>query len=275
MFKPIPMQYISLNVLTEDVPLAAQILADTKLFNPETNETLAQQLPERLGEEFHNVFNSARGRLEKILSRISFIPPIDIEPYRVVELVELKDINTQLGTLWSQFSKQEEQLHQLNEQQTALKQLLETLQKFTALDLDLKLFQEPKRFLNLHIGTIPLNNLEHLKEAIALAKHFINIFHRDEQTAYFVVAGPLEHEEQVQAVLEHADFQPLNIPPEFHNHPQQVHAELIAQLKQQQEQIEALTTINQELVNNHQIFLEQAYTLLNRAADYALLATIN
>lgn len=270
MFKPIPMQYVSLKVLTEEVPLAAQVLADCGVFNPEATETVAEQLPERPGEKFRDVFSCAQSRLEKILARITFTPPaIDTEPYRIVELTELEEINTQLGTIWLQLSKLEEQLHQFSEERTSLKQLLETLQTFSGLDLDLQLFQEPKRFLNLHIGTVPVENLEHLKEAIALAEHFINIFHRDEHSGYFVVAGPLDHQDKVRAILEHADFQPLTIPAQFQNHPQQVHAELTIQLAQLQEQTEAVESTIQELAQQNQAILEHAYQTLNCAAAYA------
>ena len=269
MFKPLPMQYVSLKVLTEDAPLAAQVLANYGLFNPETTEKFAEQLPVRLGEEFRHRFTQARSRLDKILARIPFTPPLELEPYRVIELADLENVNTQLGKIWLQFSKQEEQLHHFNEQRTTLKQLLETLQAFSTLDLDLKYFQEPKQFLNLHIGTVPIENLEHLIEAIALAEHFIDIFHRDDHTAYFVVAGPLEHQDKVRAILEHADFQPLTIPPEFHNHPQQVHADLTAQLTQLQKQTETVTTTIDKLAEENKALLDNAYQTLSRAAAYA------
>ncbi|RKZ50558.1 MAG: hypothetical protein DRR16_17315 [Candidatus Parabeggiatoa sp. nov. 3] len=270
MFKPLSMQHVSLKLLTEDVPLAAQVLADCGLFNPETTtETIAKELPERPGTEFYRVFSNARSRFEKICSRSGFTKPANIAPYSKVELAELQDINDKLCQIWLQISKLEEQLHQFNEQQTALKQLLETLKIFSKLDVDLKLFQESAQFLNLHIGTVPIENIEHLIEAIALAEHFIDIFHRDEHIAYLVVAGPDEHQEKVHAILEHADFQALPIPPEFHDHPQQVHTELTAKQKQLQEQIEAVEGTIQELVIQNRPLLEQAYQTLNHAAAYA------
>ncbi|RKZ41955.1 MAG: hypothetical protein DRQ49_03465 [Gammaproteobacteria bacterium] len=271
MFKPLEMQYVSLKLLTEDVPLAAAVLANYGLFNPEATEAVAEQLPTRFGEDFRNLFNQARSRLDKILARISFAPPPDTDSYRVIDLMELKKVNNQLGKIWLQLSKLEEQLHHFNEQGIALQQLLETLQTFVSLDLDLKCFQEPKQFLNLHIGTVPVENLEHLIDAIAIAEHFIDIFHRDEHTAYFVVAGPLDHQDKVHAILEHADFQALIIPTQFHNHPQQVHADLTAQLAQLQEQTDAVTATIKELTEEKKAILDNAYQTLSAAAAYAQL----
>jgi V/A-type H+/Na+-transporting ATPase subunit I len=272
MFKPLSMQHVSLKLLTEDVPLAAQILADSGMFNPETTtETVAEQLPEQPGTEFYRVFSSARSRLDKIFSRSGLSKPTHITPYSQVEFSQLQEMNDKLGDIWLQMSKLEEQLHQFNEQQTALKQLLETLKIFIELDVDLKLFQKSAQFLNLHIGTVPINHLEHFIQAIGLAEHFIDIFHRDEHIAYLVVAGPDEHQEKVSAILEHADFQPLTIPPEFHHHPQQVHRELSAKQTQLQEQIQAVETSIQNLVAKNRSRLEHAYQTLHHAAAYAQL----
>ncbi len=263
------MQYISLKVLTEHAQLAAQVLADCGVFNPETTEAVAENLPDRPGEDFRSVFSLARSRLEKILARIPFTPPVQIEQSHIVEFSELENVNTQLGNIWQQLSQDEEQLHQIKEQQTAVRHLLETLKTFSGLDVDLKLFQESAQFLNLHIGTVSVDNLEHLQEAIALAEHFIDIFHRDEHVAYFVVAGPLDHQDKVRAILEHADFQPLNIPPEFHSHPQEVHVDLTVQIEQLQKQSDAVMVAMQVLAEKNQVILEQAYQTLDSAAAYA------
>ncbi len=270
MLKPLPMQHLSLKLLTEDVPQAAQVLAECGVFNPETTDAVAVELPEPLGEEFRQEFHSAKGRLEKIIALMSFQPPETPEFYPV-SLAELRTVNTQLGELWSQFSALEEQLHQCTEQQTALKQLLETLQKFADLDVDLSIFQSEKRFLNLHLGTTPAEHFQHLQEAVALAEHFVSMFHRDDNTAYVVVAGPLEHQEQVRGVLEHANFQALSIPPQFHQHPQQVHAELTADLKRLQQNIQEVLKRETELATQRHSWLVKAYHILNRAAAFARL----
>jgi len=258
MLKPLPMQHISLKLLTEDVPLTAQLLANCRVFNPETSE----QLPDTLGEQYRNVFTLARSRLEKILARIPYrLTP----PHRIVQLTELENVNAQLGEIWQQISQNEEQLHQLNEQENSLKQLLDTLKTFSELDIDLKLFQKKAQFLSLHIGTVPIDNLEQFKEAIALAGHFVDIFHRDEQSAYLVIAGP--QEKKVHPVLEHAEFQPLNIP--FHDHPQQVHTELIKQLEQIQKHTKKVAATIQAIAGSKKTVLEHAYQTLNSAAAYA------
>ncbi len=270
MFKPLAMQHISLKVLSEDVPLTAQVLAECGLFHPEASDVFAEHLPERLGETFHQIFSIAHSRFNKILARFPIIQsPLT---YRTVSLSELEQVNQQLGDIWQAISQLEEKLHQHHEQQTYFKQLLETLKIFSGLDVDLKLFQKSTHFLNLHIGTVSVDTLEHLEEAMALASHFLTIFQRNEQSVSFVVAGPLEHQDKVRAILEHADFQALNIPPEFHKHPQQVHADLTAHLVLLQKHIEKVKVTIQALSEKHKLSLVQASHILNNAAAYAELS---
>jgi len=268
------MQRISLKLLAEDVPLAATLLAENGVFNPAINESLPDSSPASQGEAFSQQFKSAHNRLNKILQRLSlsadsFLPTaVSNQP---IELTELTTLNAQLGKLWQKISRLEDNYHQFDEKRLASKQLLDTLQQFSTLDLDLKLFHNQKRFLNLHIGTVSNQNLSHFQESITLAQHFIKIFNQDEQNTSLVIAGPLEHQEQITAVLEHADFKTLTIPPQFHSHPQRVHTELTAEIEQWQTQMDWIINKKQQLSTENHPFLQQACLTLNRAAAYAKL----
>ncbi|HHB91877.1 MAG TPA: hypothetical protein ENK59_01525 [Thioploca sp.] len=264
MFKPLSMRYISLKVLTEDTPVIAQLLADCRVFNPETTE----QLPEQLGKNYRNLFNQAKARLHKIMAYVSFTNPT-IYTSQPTSIDELQKNNKKLGEIWIQISELEEQLYKINEQSNNLKNLLETLNIFKNLDIDLTLFQKSAKFLNLHIGTIPLENLEQLQAAITLAEHLLDVFHRDENIVYFIVAGPLTQQDKVKAILEHADFQSLNIPEQFHSHPQQVHADLTIQFQQLEEQTKTINDNIQALILKNKEFLQQTYQNLNNASAYA------
>ncbi|MDM8567558.1 V-type ATPase 116kDa subunit family protein [Candidatus Halobeggiatoa sp. HSG11] len=267
MFKPLSMRYISLKILTEDAAPIAQLLADCGMFNPEITE----QLSEQPGETYRSLFNQAQNRLHKIMTCVSLTMP-KIIPSQPAKIEKLQETNEQLADLWLQISELEEQLHQLSEQESILKRLLETLAIFQNLDVDLALFQDSTKFLNLHIGTVPVENIEQLREAISLAEHLIDVFHHNEDIAYFVVAGPLTQQDKVKAILEHADFQTLAIPEQFHAHPQQVHNDLINKQKQLAQEIESIKNSIQKLASENKIVLEQAYQTLNNAAAYAKLS---
>jgi len=273
MFKPIPMQRIFLNVLIDDVPLTAQVLGDCGVFNPEISEAnIAEQMPDKPSEDFRQVFNSVRSRLDKIVNCAPCNIPSDSEPYQIIKLSELQESDKQLGDIWQQLSILEEEKRNLQEKQIALKQLVETLEKFSGLDVNLSLLQKERQFLNLQIGTVPLDNLSHLCEAVTLAEHITQIFHCDENTAYFVVAGPFDYQEQVQSVLEHAEFQPLTIPSQFQAHPQRVRANLNKQINELHEKITTVSLQQQNIIAQHEKTLTTAYQRLHRATAHADLA---
>ena len=273
MFKPLPMQYVSIKMLTEDVPLVAQLLAEHSLFHPQAIEVLSEYLPERIDEDYYTLFHLAQTRFEKILARISFTPP-PLGLSRPITLSDLKQLSEELGELWQQFSTLEEARHQLHEQQTSLKQLLETLQKFATLDIDLSFLQGKRLFLNLHIGSFPLANLQHVQEALTLAEHDMTIFNQDQQRGYSIIVGPLEHEEKVRAVLEHADFHALNVPPQFIGYPRQLHRDLSSQLKHFQQQSKEFLVQETKLIEQSQNFLTETYLTLSYASVYAQLTQI-
>lgn len=270
MFTPEPMQAVALYLLTDDLPHAATALTACGMFNPEP--VLNPELNEQPAEAFRQVFHSANNRLEKILAHapVNF-PEANLAVQPLISIEELTALNQQLGEVWQEFSALEELEHKLQDQYTTLSQLLETLQKFDRLDVDLSLLKTPKQFLNLHIGTIPLKNLEHFRQSIALAEHFLEIFHRTENTLYVVVAGTLNYEEQVQAILEYAEFRPLSIPTQFQHHPQLVHADLSAQAEQLRQDLNSLKQHQCELSAQHSEFLQTAQQQLQQASSYATL----
>lgn len=273
MFKPAAMYHISLLVLTEDVPLVAQILAEVGALHPEKNAALQAQLPEQLGQEFHQQFHNAVNHLEKIICQTRFTPPKEvIEPYQLVNLDELTSLDAELTKIWLQFSELEEQRHQTQDKLRELKQLFETLEKFKKLDVDLNLLHTPRRFLSLHIGTIPTANLTQLRESVSLAGYFVQVFHQIDKLVYCVVVGTLQQQEQVASVLKYAEFRPLAIPDEFQSHPQQVHRELTAETSRLQQKIQQVDARKQELASQHHKFLWNAYQILDRAAAFAELS---
>lgn len=272
-FSSLPMRRVSLQILTEDMPLVAQALASCGVFHPENIETtVAKQLPEQLAIELRHVFSSARNRLEKILAYIPFFKlPIDVEAYRQVTLEELQTIDKQLGDIWQQFSKLADERQKIKEQQIRLNQLFRMLEKFKDLDVDLRLLHGPKQFLNLHIGTIPINNLANLRESVGLARHFLHVFHTEENTLYCVIAGPLAYEREIQSVLAHAEFHLFTIPEQFQDYPQQVHADLTNLTQQFAQQLEAVSKQEHILAEQNYATLVHAYQILNRIASYTTL----
>ena len=269
MFKPQAMRYISLNLLRDDVPVAAQTLAECGLFNPELPQT--EQLI-AANTHFRTTFQSAYHRFEKITQQLSFTLPKITESYQPVAIKTLEQIDEQLGELWQHLSHIEEQRHQLQAQQKEVEQLLNILDKFTNLNVNLEKLRKTSQFLNLNIGTLPHTNLTQLIEAAGLAEHLVTVFHSDEHYVYCVIAGPLEYQQQIHSLLNHAEFRALEIPKEFQASPEQVRVELTDKKNQLIQQFHLQTEKLHQLALQHQATLNHSYQTLTHAAAYATLS---
>ncbi len=226
------MQRIALQVLNEDAALAAQCLAEQGVFNPETAQPWAEQLPEFPGASYRELYFSARARLDKILQHCSlgheWAPP---EPRPVSER-ELAGLDRWLYDVWMLCSRCQEGLRRIEEQKKHIDQLLKTLDNFAALDIDLGLLASSKRFLDVHIGMVPAENVSRLRQAVGIAGYTLTPFLRHEGMEHVVVAGLRGRETEIRHVLLAAGWHSAAIPPELHDRPEKVRRELVQRAEQ-------------------------------------------
>jgi len=277
MFKPLAMQRMSLKTMREDAPLAMLVLADAGVFAPEAAELPDEVLTRRPSESYGKVFNSAKSRLDKIGQHITLPPQnakIELTP---ISFEELETINQKLGTFWAQLSDYEEQIHQLQDEKHRINSLKKSLEVFKTLDFDLSLLKNQQTFLNLHMGSLAIKDLERLEQSIALETHyFTHIFYKTLEIAYVLIigSGASTSAENIQKLLKASSFQPLTIPQEFADKPEHIQQNLNQQLKQvaykiqtKQEDLEKLQTTWSEEFSN---IVQQ----LQRAAPYAIVSHV-
>lgn len=230
MFKPVPMQRVTVHALKEDAPMAAMVLAERGVFNPETTHANAalfkDHLPDTPGEHYRELWLSARSRLDKILAHCGGAELPSVSSLRLVTEEELAGLNTWLGETWSECSREQEALRQIEEERKRVEQLFKTLDNFADLDVDLSLLQSGRRFLDVRVGTLPSDNVPRLRQAISLAGYVVSTFMGGDATTHAVVAGPAGREEEIRSVLQAAGWHVLQIPAEFRDRPAKVRERL-------------------------------------------------
>ncbi len=273
MFKPLIMQRVALKVMADDAPLAAVILAECGVFGPEVSSLPDDILPEHPSEHYARIFRAAQTRLDKIHQRVDYPRHGNGDEPRVVSLRELEAINDRLGKLWGHCSELEEQQRALQEEKKRLENLKRILDIFASLDLDLGYLQGTKNFLDLHIGTLPLVDLDRFQRAVTMEPyHFIKVFHKTQDTAYVMVAGPPKTDQDAHKLLQTADFHALTIPPEFKDHPQKIHQDLIERGQDLDRQLSDLETKIQETGAHCSTELTDFDQALRYAEPYAALS---
>jgi V/A-type H+/Na+-transporting ATPase subunit I len=233
MLLPLKMKRVALQVLSDDAALAALVLAECGSFNPETASVLQKQLPEFPGEHYRDLYRSAQSYLDRILANCTlFVGPIPHERVRHVPEAELAETEAWLQQVWAKCSECQEGLRRIDDEHKHIDQLLGTLDKFKALDIDLALLQRSKTFLDVRLGTVPVDNLKRLEEALSLTGFLLTPFITLGATAQVIAAGHTGKEGEIDAVLQAAGWRTLEIPPEFRDTPENVREQLLRRREQ-------------------------------------------
>ncbi len=241
MLTPTAMQRVTLQVLTDTAPEAALVLATCGVFNPETTtHSLAERLPETPGERYRELYRGAQSRLDKVLLHSTIRPEeLDVIAVRDVSEDELAKLDVWLQQVWAKCSECQEGMRRVEENQKRVDDLIKTLDTFATLDIDLGQLQRKKQFLDVRVGTLPADNVPRLRDAVAIAGYLLSTFLLNNGIAHAIIAGPTGSEHQINAALQAAGWHPLEIPPEFHDRPENVREELRKRRAQIVEEVQA------------------------------------
>jgi V/A-type H+-transporting ATPase subunit I len=220
------MRHVTVQMMSEDLTRTSVILADLGVFHPDRREPDHAELTRVPGEEYRGLFRQAQTRLAKIGAHLGGLPPFLVREVRVVDDLELGELNAELGELWNECSVSEEQAHRTTEREREVDQLEAALANFASLQVDLGMLQGDRRFLDLRVGTVPRDHLSRLQEALQLAYFLVFPFALGSEQAQIILVGPRGRGDEVEAVLDTANFQQLAIPAEFRDQPETLRADL-------------------------------------------------
>ena len=172
MFGALPMQHVTLYLLREDIAVVALALGELGVFAPQRDDEL-KELPETPGARYQVFYGSAQRRLEKILAYTGLTPEIDLTGpvSQAVTAEELGRLDEELGQIWYTFSCCEEAERHLAEQTRQVEQLSQALSEYEALDVNLDLLRGELRFLDIHIGTLSMEQLRSEEHTSELQSH--------------------------------------------------------------------------------------------------------
>jgi V/A-type H+-transporting ATPase subunit I len=245
MFRAKPIVHVDIYVAADQAQTAATSLAEAEVFLPEADPELAESLPDDPASSYRDAVASARTRLDKLLAHYQLAAPDSLPPPRPIEAGEVRAVDLWLGEQWAEASTSDEALRRLQEEERRIEGLLGALDTFRALNVDLELLRTGGNFLDIHVGTVPSDNLTRLGEAVGLAGYLVVAFLQQAGLSHVVVAGPRGQEQTLQSVLRAAGWRVLEVPREFQDRPERVASSLIEQREQlQREQAELLAAIH-------------------------------
>ena len=227
MLRPQRMKRVGLVLLKDDAPRAALLLADYGSFAPELTEVVPESLPELAGEGYRAAYREAKTRLDRILAHFAMpIPDESAEPLQAVAEPQLREVGAWLKETWTRCSKAEERMRKLREEHRRTEQLLQGLDRFRNIDIDLTRLHAKGTLLDMRIGTLPSANLQRFEEALRLAGYTAIPFFAAEGVAHLIIAGDSGQAGAIERVLQAANWHATDVPAEFHGKPAEVRADL-------------------------------------------------
>ncbi len=273
MFLPLSMQKVYIQMMAEDVPDAALVLAQLGVFQPEISDEYSEQLPESPATLYREHLQSSLAQLQKILKHLDIniteTSAVDSSP---ITLPELVGIDQWLGHLWHECSQHDESIRRNSEQRKRLQQLRTTLDEFSNLDIDLDLLHSQHQFLDLRVGTLPETELDRIKEAVGIADYTATHFFSIDGTAHVLLAGPVVNRADIDKTLEVAGWHAMAVPPEFHGHPDQVRSLLESRSNEIDTRLQDVTEQISYVRQVHEARLLDIAQVLTLASPYAELA---
>jgi V/A-type H+-transporting ATPase subunit I len=228
MLTPLPMQRISIQCLDSDLPRCALALARFAAFQPDEPELASEkqardELPDTIGKSYHELCMNAFMRLDKIQNHYQLATPeVRADTTAPISEPDLKALDAQLQSIWEKCSQVQEAVFEHREQLKHVEHLLNTLEEFAALDLDLSLLQRNGGFLDVRVGTVPQPNANRLSESLGLAGGLLTKFWEDGEHTHAVVLTSVEIRREIDDLLRSAGWRGMEIPAELKGHPQQV-----------------------------------------------------
>lgn len=220
------MLHVALETDEAEAPQAAYLLAKFGVFSPEHSELGSYTPFYRRGQRYRDATEQARGKLRRLAEHFQQLPAAAAEPAEPPTLAQLQKYNAWLDELLHGTDACHLKRQQFEREQQREAALLDELQPFKTLDVDLSELARPKRFIETMIGSVAEAELTALSNDLAQAGGIVELFGRQAGRAYLVVICPQARRLLSRSLLEKHHWHEIHLPAEFAGKPQAIEAEL-------------------------------------------------
>jgi len=206
-------------MLASEAQDAALTLARFGVFNPAP--CALEALEESPAVAYREAWLEAQARLSKLLEQCSDTGPLNIPAdAEAPALADLEELNAWLKEVWTACLACHESEVQIAEARSHLDALEVTLARLERLNVDLAHLLHPDSLLAVNIGSLPVEGLKRVTEALAMTGHLVSRFDQVGEQVFAVIAGPRARQDEVRGLLAQAGWRELPVPDELRTHPQ-------------------------------------------------------
>ncbi|MBW8370810.1 MAG: hypothetical protein K0M66_07535 [Thiobacillus sp.] len=219
MLRADPLLRIELLMLASEAQDAALMLARFGVFNPAP--CALEALEESPAVAYREAWLEAQARLSKLLEQCGDTGPLNIPAdAEAPALADLEELNAWLKEVWTACLACHESEVQIAEARSHLDALEVTLARLERLNVDLAHLLHPDSLLAVNIGSLPVEGLKRVTEALAMTGHLVSRFDQVGEQVFAVIAGPRARQDEVRGLLAQAGWRELPVPDELRTHPQ-------------------------------------------------------
>ena len=272
MFKSLSMLHVSLEVEESDAPRAAWLLASYGVFSPEHMTLRGFSLTNPSGQRYRDTYFRAQGLINRLAAHYGSLPEPDLQPDEAPSLGELDHLVEWLGELESIVEECDDRKQHFQKELVRETALLEALEPFKSLNLDLNRLTSSKRFLETRVGTVPEAAVAELCEQLEAAGALYEVFGTHKGLAYLAVIAPKGKLHVLHPLASSAQWRELVMPPEFRGPPQEVQRRITDICGQIVLRSQAVEASHRHILENLSKSLSHARRLMELAEPYAHLS---
>lgn len=272
MFKSLSMLHVSLEVDEADAPRAAWLLSSYGVFSTEHSSLRAFSLTNPSGQRYRDRYFQAQGLINRLAAHYGSLPEPDIQPDEAPSLEELEHLVEWLSELESIVDECDDRKQHFQKELVRETALLEALEPFKSLNLDLSRLTSSKRFLETRVGTIPEAEVADLCQRLEAAGALYEVFDIHKGLAYLAAIAPKGRLHVFHPLASSPHWHELTIPPEFHGTPQEAERRISDICKQIVLRSQAVEASHRHVLENLSKSLSHARGLMELAEPYAHLS---
>lgn len=267
------MLHVALEVQEAEAPRAAYLLAKYGVFTPEQS-LLGSYNPANSGaQQYHDAVEQARAKLTRLQAHFQKLPPAAAEPTEPPTLAALREVNAELDELLHVTEACRAQRESFEREQRHEAALLEELEPFKTLDVDLTQLARPKRFIETLVGSVPESELPQLTDELEQVGGIVELFGRQTGRAYLVVICPQVRCLLSRSMLEKHHWHEIHLPTEFSGSPRAIESELKNLCQRIANRVENLEQTHQHTFDSISDRLAHAVKSVELAEPYARLVS--
>jgi V/A-type H+-transporting ATPase subunit I len=180
-----------------------------------------EALAESPAVAYREVWLEASARLAKLLEQCGDTGPLRLpDEAEAPTLADLEELNAWLKEVWIACLECHENEGRIEEARGHLAALEDTLAKLERLNVDLAHLLRADSLLAVHIGSLPVDGLKRVTEALAMTSHLVSRFDQVGEQVFAVIAGPRTRHDEVRGLLAQAGWRELPVPDELRTRPQ-------------------------------------------------------